>query len=225
MPLDRSPASSPPFSSGHARSVRFGDLSITVDDDVLEPRGWTLLQSAWAAELSPSLPAGPILELCSGAGQIGLAAALATRRRLVQVDSSAHACALARHNAQVAGLSSRVEVRCEGLSDVRLAEPAPLVLADPPYLPTERVADHPGDPVAAIDGGPDGLTHVRACVRVIDAALADDGAALLQLYGALQAREVEQLLPSSLALVEVREHDPHRAVALIRRPDPERNRR
>ena len=54
--------------------VAFGPITVEADASVLTPRPWTLVQSAWAAELSPGAPAGPILELCCGAGHIGLAA-------------------------------------------------------------------------------------------------------------------------------------------------------
>ena len=56
------------------RTMTFGDLEIAYDDRVLTPRPWTALQSEWAAELLESAPAGPVLELCAGAGQIGLLA-------------------------------------------------------------------------------------------------------------------------------------------------------
>ena len=51
--------------------MRFGPVDIRHDDEVLEPRPWTIAQAEWASEL----PAGPMLELGCGAGHIGLAAA------------------------------------------------------------------------------------------------------------------------------------------------------
>ena len=56
-------------------SATFGGLAIAYDARVLSPRTWTLHQSLWALELLEQLPDGPILELCAGAGQIGLAVA------------------------------------------------------------------------------------------------------------------------------------------------------
>ena len=78
------------------------------------------------------LPDGPVLELCAGAGQIGLVVAAETGRDLVQVDTGEVACGYARRNAATAGL--RTDVRCQDLR-VALApgERFPLVLADPPY--------------------------------------------------------------------------------------------
>ncbi|MGA8992804.1 MAG: methyltransferase, partial [Nocardioidaceae bacterium] len=68
-------------------TMGFGGLAIAFDDRVLRPRPWTLAQSAWAAELAATVPAGPALELCSGAGHIGLAFAATSGRRLVMVDA------------------------------------------------------------------------------------------------------------------------------------------
>ena len=55
-------------------TVEFGGLQITFDSRLLSPRPWTQAQSRWAASLLPNLPPGDVLELCSGAGQIGLLA-------------------------------------------------------------------------------------------------------------------------------------------------------
>ena len=200
------------------RTTTFGGLTITHDDTVLEPRGWTLLQSDWAAELAAQLPPGPMLELCCGAGHIGLEAARRSDRDLVQVDVSETACDFARANALAAGLAARVQVQCTDLHSLReSAQRFPLVLADPPYVPSEQVHDHPSDPRHAIDGGPDGLSLLRECIEVIDAALVDQGVALVQVAGVPQAMDLAPLLGVGLAVAEVREHDPRRAVVALER--------
>ena len=68
------------------RTTPFGHLVITWDDRVLEPRSWTEAQSMWAAELLTGAPEGPVLELCAGAGQIGLLTIALAPCRLVCVD-------------------------------------------------------------------------------------------------------------------------------------------
>ena len=72
--------------------LAFGPLTIAFDERVLRPREWTAAQSAWAADLMTSAPDGPVLELCSGAGHIGLLAVLLSSRPLVCVDASSVAC-------------------------------------------------------------------------------------------------------------------------------------
>ncbi len=95
-----------------SESQRFGTLEIAFDDRVLRPREWTTGQSRWAAELLlDQAPAGPVLELCSGAGQIGLLAIAGSDRSLVCVDANQVACEFARANAHAAGLADCVDVR------------------------------------------------------------------------------------------------------------------
>ncbi len=203
------------------RRTTFGGLTIDYDDTVLEPRDWTLLQSDWAVELMGRVPAGPVLELCCGAGHIGLEAVRRGSRRLVQVDVCATACDFALRNAESAGLADRVEVRCTDLTALTAAggtpERYPLVLADPPYLPSDRISTYPTDPELAVDGGSDGLALLRRCIEVIDAVLLDGGTALVQVAGIAQAMDLAPLLGDRLGIAEIREHDPQRAVLAIER--------
>lgn len=196
----------------------FAGLRLETDERLLAPREWTRAQSDWAAELLPHLPEGPVLELCSGAGHIGLAAVHASERTLVAVDREDVAAETIRANAERLGLAGRVEVRCGDLSAVVApGEVYPLVVADPPWVPHASVGTHPEDPPGAIDGGDDGLDIARLCLDVIAAHLHEDGAALLQLGTAEQAAGLA--LPDGLVLTEVREY-PRGVVACLRRPGP-----
>jgi methylase of polypeptide subunit release factors len=176
--------------------MSFGHLDIQYDPAVLKPRPWTEEQSAWAAKLLDELPAGDVLELCAGVGQIGLLAVSGTSRHLVQVDADARACELARANAATAlgtGGAWSVEVRQRSLdSAVRPGEPFVLVIADPPWVRSEDVGSHPDDPTSAIDGGVDGLEAVRACLEIIGVHLTDDGAAVLQVADRSQVEAVRE---------------------------------
>jgi methylase of polypeptide subunit release factors len=201
-----------------ARTICFGTLSIVFDNRVLEPRPWTVMQADWAHELEPTLPEGPFLELGCGAGHIGLAAVCGNGRHLVQLDSESGACDIAAINTAAAGLAERVEVRC-GDFDQTLspAEKFALVLADPPYVPTSETSRYPDDPPEAIDGGADGLDGIRAALRVAAAHLERDGAVLLQVWGADQARQTQPIAEGlGLDVTGVRTHDERRAVALLR---------
>lgn len=173
----------------HAEHVDFGGLRIAFDERVLRPRPWTVAQSQWAAELIREAPPGPVLELCSGAGQIGLLAIHMAPRRLVCVDADPAACEYLRRNAQDACL--RVEVR-EGLMEQALApdERFAVVIADPPWVPSAETTRFPEDPLRAIDGGADGLDLVRRCLQVIGAHLLPGGTAVLQVGPAAQADAV-----------------------------------
>lgn len=194
-----------------SKLTTFGSLRIAFDDRVLRPREWTTAQSQWAADLLPDLPPGAVLELCAGAGQIGLLAVAGTTRPLVCVDASEAASDLTRANAQAAGLGARVEVRNARLEEaVGPDERFPLIIADPPWVPRAETGGFPEDPLTAIDGGDDGLDVARACLRVVDDHLAAAGSALLQLGTAEQVRVLageEPVLSGSLEVGEVRQFD------------------
>ncbi len=204
------------------RCCRFGPIDVAFDDRVLVPRSWTLAQSEWAAQVAAGAGPGPLLELCAGVGHIGLAAAVLAHRDLVQVELDPVAAGYARANAERAGWGDRVEVRIGRLEDaVGEDERFPLVIADPPYLPTGEIGRYPQDPLLAIDGGDDGLAVVRACLAVADRHLEGGGALLLQVAGPLQAEAVEALAadarPPALETVETRAVDHARAIMLLRR--------
>ena len=196
------------MSTKEAQFVDFDGLRIEYDARVLAPRAWTAAQSRWAAELISTAPAGPVLELCAGAGHIGLLAVTLARRPLVCVDNDAVACGFLRRNATVAGVP--VDVR-EGPMHAVLGddEEFAVIVADPPWVPTSDVGRFPEDPVSAIDGGDDGLNLVRACLDVIDRHLAVDGSALLQVGPLDQARRVAELVASydGLHVVAVRGYE------------------
>lgn len=184
--------------------TRFGHLEIEHEPGVLTPRPWTEQQSAWAAQLLGEVPPGDVLELCAGAGHIGLLAVAGTTRHLVQVDTDARACELARANAARAhgpGEGWSVEVRHGDLEEaLRPDERFSLVIADPPWVRSDEVTDHPDDPAAAIDGGDDGLDAVRACLDVIGRHLDESGASVLQVGDAAQVRAVERYVARRPAL-------------------------
>ncbi len=188
--------------------VDFGGLEIAFDDRVLRPRTWTTAQSWWAAGLIPGLPAGEVLELCSGAGQIGLLAVVGTTRRLVCVDVNPAAAFFTQRNAEAAGMNEQVSVR-EGLiaESLEPGEQFPLIIADPPWVPRAETQRFPEDPLLAIDGGEDGLHIVRDCLDAIVSHLAPGGVAIIQLGTHVQAAAAATFLEGSgLVAGEVREY-------------------
>lgn len=209
-----------PAADERSRRCDFGPLVVEFDDRVLVPRPWTLVQSEWAAQLAADAAPGAVLELCAGAGHIGLAAAVLADRDLVQVEADPIAAAYAVANAARAGRSERVDVRNARLESALLPnELFPIVLADPPYLPTADLVRWPEDPPMAIDGGPDGMAVIIECLYTAARHLLPDGRLLLQTAGPAQNRAVLELLGSSTELGltgrDVRVVDDQRAVLLL----------
>jgi release factor glutamine methyltransferase len=191
-----------------SRSVDFQGLQIEYDDRVLTPRAWTAAQSLWAADLISTAPPGAVLELCSGAGHIGLLAVALAPRRLVCVDADPVACGYLRRNAGRAGI--RVDVR-EGPMDEALVsdERFAVIIADPPWVPTADVSRYPEDPVTAINGGADGLDLVRACLDVVHKHLVPAGSAVIQVGPDGQADRLADLVAAhdDLRVIEVRDFE------------------
>jgi release factor glutamine methyltransferase len=197
-------------------TTTFGPVRVTYGDDVLEPRPWTLAQSVWAA----ALPPGPMLELGCGAGHIGLAAAALTGSPLLQVDTSAAATRTAAANASAAGLAGTVTQRHGDPGDVlEDDERFAVIVADPPYIPSDQVDRFPEDPTSAIDGGGEGVALVHHFLTVAAAHLAPGGAVVLQLGGSDQIDQVEGWLRTpdapDLVVRERRVLGPDRALALL----------
>ncbi|MBW9205869.1 methyltransferase domain-containing protein [Mumia sp. zg.B53] len=177
----------------------FGHLTIAFDDSVLRPRPWTARQSELAVELASRSPEGSVLEIFSGAGQIGLLAASMMERHLVQVDLSERACAFARSNADAAG--ARVDIRC-GSPEAVLDEDErfAVVIADPPWVPTDEIGEFPEDPPLAIDGGVDGLGLARHSIALIGHHLLDGGHAVVQVGPGAQAESLVDAAASDAGL-------------------------
>lgn len=166
----------------------FDGLDIVWDQRILRPRPWTARQSRWAEELLGDAPPGDVLELCSGAGHIGLRAIHRNDRRLVMVDIDPVACSFARRNIDAAGLQGRVEIRQTALdAAVQLQERFALIIADPPWVTSTGTHTFPEDPLLAIDGGDDGLSIARACVDLATSHLLPGADLLIQLGSVEQA--------------------------------------
>ena len=159
--------------------TRFAGLDISFDERVLAPRQWTEAQSRWAADLLPDLPDGDVLELCCGAGQIGLSAVAGSARRLVAVDINPVAACYTTLNARRARVP--LAMRLGPMRRMLASEERfPLILADPPWVPTALTSTFPDDPRVAIDGGRLGMALVEQCLQIIDDHLLPGGVAVLQ---------------------------------------------
>jgi release factor glutamine methyltransferase len=197
------------------RRCRWGSLQLDIPPSVLAPRPWTEAQCAWAVALGGD---GPALELCSGAGHIGLELARRTGRSVVQVDRSPVACRVARRNARLNGMGSRSLVICGELDGPWSANRRySTVLADPPYIARADVSRFPDDPPLAIDGGPDGLDLVRRTVRVATRVVDAGGHLVLQLGAPEQVELAADLASTAFDPVGVQGHASDRWLLALRR--------
>jgi len=179
----------------------FRHVTLRVGPDALVPRPETELLAEWALELLPStLPSPLVIDLGTGTGCI--ACAIAWERpgaRVIGLEASPRAAAMARDNVAALGLSGRVTVDVSDLFGALGSMRADIVVSNPPYLPTDliptlspEVSRH--DPRIAMDGGPDGLSVIRRIVAEAPAWLVPGGALLLETFGGEQARTVVALM-------------------------------
>jgi len=153
----------------------FYALDFAVDPRVLIPRPETellvecALQSAsqWADDGKLRLA-----DIGTGSGIMAISLAVHLPQATVYAtDASAEALLVAAANAARHGVSNRVHLLHGELLDP-LPVPVHLIAANLPYVPSgvlptldRDVVDY--EPLAALDGGPDGLTHIR---RLLDGA-------------------------------------------------------
>jgi release factor glutamine methyltransferase len=164
--------------------VQFCGLKIAIDEGVFVPRQRTEFLVREAARLAP--PDAVVLDLCCGAGALGLAlASLVTVSELYATDVEAAAVRCARRN--VGAIGGEV---FEG--DLFMPLPRTLLgrvdilLANVPYVPTRAIALMPPEardfePRVTLDGGADGLDVVRRVAGEAARWLAPGGHLLVEL--------------------------------------------
>lgn len=178
----------------------FWSLSFEIADDVLDPRPdtETLVEAALAALGERRSQALRFLDLGTGCG--ALLCALLTEcpnATGLGIDLSPAACRVARGNVERCGLAERCVIEER---DWREAWDAAfdVVVSNPPYIPTgdiarleQEVRRH--DPMAALDGGLDGLAAYRQIAAALPFLLKRDGTAILE-FGPGQGAAVSRLL-------------------------------
>ena len=133
----------------------------------------------------------------SGCIAVSLAVELSSARVLA-IDVSDEALALAGENAQLHDVQDRVSFASAGLSDILDRPVLDAIIANLPYIPTatveglsERVKSF--EPYQALDGGDDGLHIVRDVAADATMALRDGGGIFLEI-GEEQGTAVAELL-------------------------------
>jgi len=187
--------------------VGFYGLDLATGPRALIPRRETEMLVDRALEVAGGRPVAA-LDLGTGSGAVALALASNLGREsgegppVVATDSSPDALALAIANAEKLGLSERVRfVESDLFSALGDDEVFDVVVANLPYVPTAEietlepeVRDH--EPRPALDGGPDGLDVVRACVAAAPPFVKPGGWILMEV-GAGQAEAVTGLLSAA----------------------------
>jgi len=193
-------------------SKEFFGLELQVDSRVLVPRPDTETLVQWALDLllataiTPPLETPVVLEvldvldLGTGSGGVALAIAHSLQAasrpaRLLAVDASTDALAVARANAERLGLKNVQFLESNWLQQVkgRFA----LIASNPPYIASAdpHLAALTHEPLQALTAGADGLDDIRQIIAQAPAHLQPGGWLLLE-HGYDQAGRVRELLAS-----------------------------
>ncbi|MBI3296752.1 MAG: peptide chain release factor N(5)-glutamine methyltransferase [Elusimicrobia bacterium] len=189
----------------------FAGCRIEVNEAVLVPRPETeeLVELAAREAEAMKLPRLHVVDVGTGSGCVAIA--LAKRlpgAQLYATDVSPAALKLAQDNAVANHVSQRVRVLREDLFKPRAGAPwADLAVSNPPYIPTAEVdklePEVLKEPRLALDGGPDGLEHLRAIAGDAKRLVKPGGRLVLE-FGAGQAESVQRLLlEAGLASVRI----------------------
>ena len=183
----------------------FYGLPVTVNGDVLIPRIDTeVLVNAAIELLILREPDRRVLDLCTGSGCVGMAlAANVPSCRVVLADSSREALSVCRGNLLKNNLTRRTScVEADALqAPPMFLGSFDMIVCNPPYIPTSEIIGldssvRDWEPLAALDGGPDGLDFYRAVAEKWHVLLRSNGCILFE-CGEGQAAEVSQIMEAN----------------------------
>jgi release factor glutamine methyltransferase len=193
-------------------SKEFFGLDLQVDSRVLVPRPDTETLVQWALELLLATAIAPqpaaletsatleVLDLGTGSGAVALAIAHSLQAagrpaRLLAVDASTDALAVARANAERLGLKNVQFLESSWLEQV--SGRFVLIASNPPYIASAdpHLAALTHEPLQALTAGADGLDDIRQIIAQAPTHLQPGGWLLLE-HGYDQAGRVRELLAS-----------------------------
>lgn len=189
----------------------FWTLDLAVSPATLIPRADSETVIACLLDYKPD-HAAPLsmLDMGTGSGCL-LLAALSEYPQAWGVggDINPQAASLAQHNAVRCGMVGRASFFAGRWDDALLGQRFDVVLSNPPYIPTADLAglmpevrEH--EPVAALDGGNDGMEAYRVLCNRLPYILAPNGIAIFEI-GIGQQHDLEQVADhAGVDMVEAR---------------------
>lgn len=156
----------------------FYGVNLLVNPNVLIPRPETegiVEHALFMALMGMETPDLVIADIGTGTGAIAVNLALhLPAARIYALDNADNVLDVAAYNIRAHNVTDRIALAKGDLLDP-LPEPVDLILANLPYLPTDRIPtlapEIRWEPAAALDGGPDGLDLIR---RLLHQAQAPD---------------------------------------------------
>ncbi|HTA94632.1 MAG TPA: peptide chain release factor N(5)-glutamine methyltransferase [Verrucomicrobiae bacterium] len=204
-------------------STSFCGYEIAVSRHALVPRPETelLAESGW--QFLSTLNSQPSTALDFGTGTGCIAVALAAKclnAKIVTIDISADALALAKENAARNNVAERIEFLQNDEFAALPQKQFDLIISNPPYIPSAEIETlqpevRDFDPRAALDGGADGLDFYRRISMEAKPFLKSDGRIMLE-FGDGQVDAIKAIFENEKWIVEaVKEDYSQRARVLI----------
>lgn len=181
-----------------------------VNEAVLIPRPETEVLVEEALDLIGDRKGLTVLDVGCGSGAIGIIVAKHTDNKVVSVDISEAALAVARRNAVSLGVHKKTRFVCgDLLGAFGDGTRFDMIVANPPYVAADEWDDLMVDvreyePRAALDGGEGGLDIYRRLVGHVPRHLVRGGHVLLEIGSFRQARDVGAMLEAAGLKVGVR---------------------
>jgi len=169
--------------------TEFMSLPFIINRDALIPRPETeiLVEKVLNQVLENRKKQYSILDMGTGSGNIIVSLAkYAPGRRYYASDISKGALRLAKRNAKLNRIRDDIHfIAGEGFSVFRNRRMFDCIVSNPPYIPTEEIAELQKEvcdfePGRALDGGPDGLDHIRNIIDNAHRHLRKDGMLALE---------------------------------------------
>ena len=166
----------------------FYGINLLVNPNVLIPRPETecmVEHALFMALMGMETPQLEVADVGTGTGAIAVNLALhLPAARIFAVDCADEVLDVAAYNIRAHNVADRVMLGKGDLLDP-VPGPVDLILANLPYIPSERLPNLQPEvrwePQLALDGGPDGLDLIRRLLRQASAKLKDHGIILLEL--------------------------------------------
>lgn len=185
--------------------VDFMGVPIKVEPGVLIPRLDTEVVAEEAERIIKEKGYKTLLDLCCGSGALGIALSKLTGAKLTAADIDDKAIEMTTKNAAANGVKADV-VKGDMFGAVARKK-FDMIVCNPPYIPTDviptlmpEVKDY--EPLAALNGGEDGLDFYRRIAEEAPAYLKKGGCLVLEI-GAEQGEAVRGMLDASPAFTDV----------------------
>lgn len=179
----------------------FYGFNFLVGEGVLIPRPETEMLVEHVLEQIKNVNNPVVFDLCSGSGCIGLTIAkLKPDAKVYLFEKEDKAFEFTQKNAQNLSVKNATLIKCDILSfDVSALSMADVIVSNPPYIKTDEIsslqAEVQNEPIAALDGGKDGLIFYRCIAAKWVSKIKNNGILAME-CGDGQSSEIVEIFDS-----------------------------